>query len=58
MPRAYEQVKQKFLDQGSSLKDAEKRAAMIFNGVIRKPGEVAMGPNYEKRAAAARKGKK
>ncbi|MFI5461067.1 MAG: hypothetical protein ACHRXM_37140 [Isosphaerales bacterium] len=44
---------------GESKKEAEKRASMIFNSKIRKPGEVAMGPYYEQRAAAAaKKGKR
>jgi hypothetical protein len=53
MPKAYEQIKQKFLSKGSSLKDAEERAAKIFNAKIRKPGQPAMGPNYEARARKA-----
>ena len=51
MPKAYEDMKAKFMRMGSSKTDAEKRAAMIFNSKIRKPGEAAMGPNWEKRNA-------
>jgi hypothetical protein len=60
MPKAYEQIRDRFIRMGESRKQAEGRAAAIFNSKIRKPGEVAMGPNYEARAAAAsrKKGKR
>ena len=57
-PKVYEQIKAKFMKMGESKKEAEGRAARIWNSKIRKPGEVAMGPHYEERAAAAAKGKK
>ena len=34
MPRAYEQIRDKFIAKGDSRKKAESRAAAIFNGVI------------------------
>lgn len=40
---------------GESKKEAEGRAARIFNSKIRKPGEAAMGPNWEERNAALQK---
>ncbi len=59
MPKAYEDIKRHLLSKGFSEKEAEGSAARILNSKIRKPGEVAMGPNYEQRAAAAkRKGRK
>jgi hypothetical protein len=52
MPKSYEVIRDKFLRMGDSTKEAEKRAAMIWNGKIRKPGEAAMGPNWDQRNAA------
>jgi hypothetical protein len=57
MPAAYESIKAKFLRMGDSTKEAEKRAAMIWNGKIRKPGEAAMGPNWEARNEALQRKK-
>jgi hypothetical protein len=57
MPKAYEHIRDKFLGMGDSKKDAEKRAAMIWNGKIRKPGEAAMGPNWEARNEALQRKK-
>jgi hypothetical protein len=51
MPAAYTAIKDKFIRMGDSKKEAEKRASMIWNGKIRKPGEAAMGPNWESRNA-------
>ena len=52
MPKSYEVIRDKFIRMGDSKKEAEKRAAMIWNGKIRKPDEAAMGPNWEQRNAA------
>lgn len=34
MPKAYTQIRDRFIKRGDSRKEAESRAAAIFNGVI------------------------
>jgi hypothetical protein len=55
MPRAYEQIRDKFIRMGEPEKDAKKRAAMIYNA--RRPaGSPPVTRNSEKTAANWKKG--
>ena len=48
MPKQYEAIRDKLESQGTSKKEAEKHAAMIYNA--RRPkGATPMGPHYEER---------
>ena len=55
MPKAYTDIKTHLLRKGFSVKEAEKHAAMIYNGKVRKLGEPPVTRNYEKTAATWKK---
>ena len=54
MPAKYEAIKKACMERGGDEQECAQLAARIYNSQ-RKPGEVPMGPNYEERAAAAKK---
>jgi hypothetical protein len=47
MPRAYEQMRDKFERQGMSPKAAKRKAARIYNARVREPGEKPVGRKHK-----------
>lgn len=43
MPKGYEEIRNKFVSQGMSLKDAKKHAAMIWNSTHKGSSAVGRG---------------